>query len=122
MNEVVGINTAIFSPTGGSIGIGFSIPASIAVSVIDQLRNFGRTRRGWLGVRIQQVTDEIAESLGLEKAEGALVAEVTKGSPAEDGKLEARDIILSFNNQSVAEMRNYHVSWRALKLAKKCQL
>ena len=104
--EVVGINTAIFSPTGGSIGIGFSIPASIAVSVIDQLRNFGRTRRGWLGVRIQQVTDEIAESLGLEKAEGALVAEVTKGSPAEDGKLEARDIILSFNNQSVAEMRN----------------
>ena len=105
--EVVGINTAIFSPTGGSIGIGFSIPASIAVSVIDQLRNFGRTRRGWLGVRIQQVTDEIAESLGLEKAEGALVAaEVTKGSPAEDGKLKARDIILSFNNQSVAEMRN----------------
>ena len=104
--EVVGINTAIFSPTGGSIGIGFSIPASTAVSVIDQLRNFGRTRRGWLGVRIQQVTDEIAESLGLKKAQGALVAEVTKGSPAEAGKLKARDIILSFNNQSVAEMRN----------------
>ena len=104
--EVVGINTAIFSPTGGSIGIGFSIPASTAVSVIDQLRNFGRTRRGWLGVRIQQVTDEIAESLGLKKAQGALVAEVTKGSPAEDGNLKARDIILSFNNQSVVEMRN----------------
>ncbi len=104
--EVVGINTAIFSPTGGSIGIGFSIPASIAVSVIDQLRNFGRTRRGWLGVRIQQVTDEIAESLGLKKAQGALVAEVTKGSPAEDGKLKSRDVILSFNNQSVAEMRS----------------
>jgi len=104
--QVVGINTAIFSPTGGSIGIGFSIPASTAVGIIDQLRNFGRTKRGWLGVRIQKVTDEIAESLGLKKARGALVAEVTKGSPAEDGKIKARDVILSFNNQPVKEMRN----------------
>jgi len=104
--EVVGINTAIFSPTGGSIGIGFSIPTSTAQGIIKQLRDFGRTRRGWLGVRIQQVTDEIAESLGLDKTSGALVAEVTEGSPAEDGKIKARDVILSFNGQPVNEMRN----------------
>ena len=76
--EVVGINTAIFSPTGGSVGIGFSIPSSAAELVINQLRTFGRTKRGWLGVRIQQVTDEIAKSLGLKEVAGALVAEVTK--------------------------------------------
>ena len=90
--EVVGINTAIFSPTGGSIGIEVLHPASIAISVIDRVRNLAAPR--WLGVRIQQVTEEIAESLGLKQAEGALVAEVTKGSPAEAGKLKARDIIL----------------------------
>ena len=104
--EVVGINTAIFSPTGGSVGIGFSIPSSTAKGVIDQLQKFGRTRRGWLGVRIQQVNNEIAESLGLTKARGALVAEVTEDSPAEAAKLEKGDIILSFNNQEVEEMRN----------------
>lgn len=103
--EVVGINTAIFSPTGGSVGIGFSIPSSTAKGVIDQLQKFGRTRRGWLGVRIQQVTNEIAESLGLTKVRGALVAEVTKDSPAEVAKLEKGDIILSFNSQEVEEMR-----------------
>jgi len=103
--EVVGINTAIFSPTGGSVGIGFSIPSSTAKGVIDQLQKFGRTRRGWLGVRIQQVTNEIAESLGLTKASGALVAEVTEDSPAEAARLEKGDIILSFNGQLVEEMR-----------------
>ena len=72
--EVVGINTAIISPSGGSIGIGFSIPSQLASGVVDQLRNFGETRRGWLGVRIQPVTDEIAESLGMAKAKGSLVA------------------------------------------------
>jgi len=104
--EVVGINSAILSPTGGSVGIGFSIPTSTAKGVIDQLRRYGRTRRGWLGVRIQQVTDEIGESLGLEKASGALVAEVTAGSPAENGKIQKGDVILSFNDQMVNEMRN----------------
>ena len=79
--EVVGINSAILSTTGGSVGIGFSIPTSTAKGVIDQLRRYGRTRRGWLGVRIQQVTSEIGESLGLNKASGALVAEVTEGVP-----------------------------------------
>ncbi len=104
--EVVGINSAILSPTGGSVGIGFSIPTSIAKGVIDQLRTYGRTRRGWLGVRIQQVTNEIGESLGLKKASGALVAEVTAGSPAEKGKIQKGDVILSFNDQMVNEMRN----------------
>lgn len=104
--EVVGINSAILSPTGGSVGIGFSIPTSTAKGVIDQLRRYGRTRRGWLGVRIQQVTNEIGESLGLEKASGALVAEVTAGSPAEKGKIQKGDVILSFNDQMVNEMRN----------------
>jgi serine protease Do len=104
--EVVGINSAILSPTGGSVGIGFSIPTSTAKGVIDQLQRYGRTRRGWLGVRIQQVTDEIGESLGLNKASGALVAEVTAGSPAEKGKIQKGDVILSFNDQMVNEMRN----------------
>ncbi|MEM6490401.1 MAG: trypsin-like peptidase domain-containing protein, partial [Pseudomonadota bacterium] len=72
--EVIGINTAIFSPTGGSVGIGFAIPAALAEPVINQIIKYGRTRRGWIGVRIQKVTDEIAESLGLEKTKGALVA------------------------------------------------
>jgi len=104
--EVVGINTAIFSPTGGSVGIGFSIPTSTARGVIEQLRAYGRTRRGWLGVRIQRVTDEIAESLGLGKARGALVASVTKGSPAEFGQIKSGDVILKFNGKDVTEMQN----------------
>lgn len=103
--EVIGINTAIFSPSGGSVGIGFAIPSSLAKPVIDQLIEFGRTRRGWLGVRIQTVTDEIAESLGLEKAKGALVASITPEGPAEKAGLEAGDIILTFNGQNVDEMR-----------------
>ncbi len=81
--EVVGINTAIFSPTGGSVGIGFSVPANTAKNVIDQLVKYGETRRGWLGVKIQAVTDEIAESMNIERARGALVADVTPTGPAE---------------------------------------
>jgi serine protease Do len=79
--EVIGINTAIISPSGGSIGIGFAVPTELAVNVIDQLREFGETRRGWLGVRIQPVTDEIAESLGMAESKGALVAGVIRGRP-----------------------------------------
>jgi serine protease Do len=78
--EVIGINTAIMSPTGGSIGIGFAMSASILPNVIDQLREFGETRRGWLGVRIQPVTDEIAESLGMAESKGALVAGVIRAA------------------------------------------
>ena len=103
--DVIGINTAIFSPTGGSVGIGFAIPSALAKPVIDQLKDTGKIRRGWLGVRIQQVTDEIAESLGLNKARGALVAGVTDGGPAEKGGLESGDVVLKFDNKDVTEMR-----------------
>ncbi len=103
--DVIGVNTAIFSPSGGSVGIGFSIPANIAQRVIGQLRDFGRTKRGWLGVRIQTVTDEIAESLGLPGANGALVASVTEGGPAEAGQILAGDVILSFNGRPIEQMR-----------------
>jgi serine protease Do len=104
--EVIGINTAIFSPTGGSVGIGFAIPSVLAEPVIDQLNKYGRTKRGWLGVKIQEVTEDIADSLGLAKPAGALVAEVTPTGPAEKAGIEAGDIILAFDNKPVREMRN----------------
>lgn len=103
--EVIGINTAIYSPSGGSVGIGFAIPSALAQPVINQLIEYGRTRRGWLGVRIQSVTEEIAESLGLDRAQGALVASVTPTGPAEQAGLEAGDIILEFDGKEVNEMR-----------------
>jgi serine protease Do len=103
--EVIGINTAIFSPTGGSVGIGFAIPATAAKPVIDQLIKHGQVRRGWLGVHIQAVTDEIAETLGLKEAAGALVASVIKEGPAEKAKIEAGDVILDFDGKRVTEMR-----------------
>ncbi|MEO4000104.1 DegQ family serine endoprotease [Mesorhizobium sp. CAU 1732] len=104
--QVIGINTAIISPSGGSIGIGFSIPSQLAVGVIDQLREFGETRRGWLGVRIQPVTDEIAESLGMSNAQGALVAGVIKGGPVDDGSIQPGDVITSFDGKAVRTMRD----------------
>ena len=103
--KVIGINTAIYSPTGGSVGIGFAIPARLAKSVIGQLAEFGRTRRGWLGVRIQTVTDEIADSVGMEKAYGALVASVGKDGPAGKAGILQGDVILTFDGQTVGEMR-----------------
>ncbi len=103
--RVIGINTAIFSPSGGSVGIGFAIPASLARNVIEQLAEHGRTRRGWLGVRIQTVTDEIAESLGLDNATGALVAGLSEDGPAAEAGIKQGDIILSFDGKAVEEMR-----------------
>jgi len=103
--EVVGINTAIISPSGGSIGIGFSIPAKMATSVVAQLREFGETRRGWLGVRIQPVTDEIAESLGIKVAQGALVSGIIKGGPVDNGSIEVGDVIVRFDGKAIKESR-----------------
>lgn len=103
--EVIGVNTAIFSTTGGSVGIGFAVPSSIVQRVVAQLQEFGRTKRGWLGVRIQTVTDEIAETLGLDKARGAMIASVTKEGPAEAAKIEAGDVVLTFDGKPVDSMR-----------------
>ena len=104
--EVVGVNTAIISPSGGSIGIGFSIPAKTAMAVIDQLREFGETRRGWIGVRIQQIDDQIAETLGIGTARGALIAGVNEGGPAEKAGMKSGDVIVKFDGQDIREMRD----------------
>ncbi len=103
--EVIGVNTAIISPTGGSIGIGFAIPSQTAQRVVDQLKKFGEVRRGWLGVHIQSVTDEIADSLGMDKPTGALIANVTPDSPAEKAGIRAGDVVLVFNGVTVVNMR-----------------
>ena len=103
--EVVGINTAIYSPTGGSVGIGFSIPSNLAFPIIEQLRQFGETRRGWLGVRIQNVDPELAESLGLKKITGALIASVNPGEPAAMAGLEAGDVILKYDGVDIKDSR-----------------
>jgi serine protease Do len=103
--EVIGISTAIFSPTGGSVGIGFGIPAAIARTVVDQLRQFGKPRRGWLGVRIQSVSAELAEGLRLPTSKGALIANVTKDGPAEKGGIQQGDVVMSFDGKTIDEMR-----------------
>ena len=103
--EVVGINTAIISPSGGSIGLGFAIPASLARGVVDQLVKFGETRRGWLGVQIVAVDEEIAESLGLDKPRGALIGDVVRGGPADAAGIKAGDVVLSFDGKDIPEMR-----------------
>jgi serine protease Do len=104
--EVVGINTAIMSPTGGSIGIGFAVPSEIAVPVIEQLRRFGEVRRGWIGVRIQDVTDDVAEGLGMTEASGALIAGVSEDGPAATGGLKEGDVVVEFNGKIVKTMRD----------------
>ncbi len=101
--KVVGINTAIFSRGGGNIGIGFTIPINLVKELLPQLKEDGKVTRGWLGVAIQKVTPEIAESLGLKKATGALVADVSEHSPAEKAKLKVGDIIVEFNGTKVKE-------------------
>ena len=103
--NVIGINSAIFSPSGGSVGIGFSIPSNMARAVVDQLRQYGQARRGWLGVRIQSVTPDIAEGLGLPGTQGALVADVTAGGPAARAGIENGDLITGFDNKPIADSR-----------------
>lgn len=102
---VVGINTAIFSPTGGSVGIGFAIPANMAKGVIEQLKTLGHTRRGWIGVKIQTVTPEIAKGLGLDAPRGALVSGVTENGPAAKAGVTIGDVIVAFDDKDVPEMQ-----------------
>ncbi|MGR3473229.1 MAG: DegQ family serine endoprotease [Sulfitobacter sp.] len=102
--EVIGVNTAILSPNGGSIGIGFSMASNVVTRVIDQLQEFGETRRGWLGVRIQDVTDDVADAMGLKKAVGALITDVPEG-PAREAGLKTGDVIKSFDGVEVVDTR-----------------
>lgn len=103
--EVIGINTAIFSPSGGNVGIGFAVPTTLAKPVLKQLREHGRTYRGWLGVKIQEVTEEMAAAVGLKDAAGALVLEITPDSPAAKTELKSGDVILSFDGKPVTAMK-----------------
>ncbi|KZB61065.1 serine protease [Thalassospira lucentensis] len=103
--DVIGINSAIYSPSGGSVGIGFAIPSAIAQSVVEQLKEYGRTRRGWLGVHIQTVTDDIADSVGLDESTGAMVAGVSEDGPAKAAGIKQGDVILSFDGKEVESMR-----------------
>src|SRR6476646_8839900 len=105
LGEVVGVNTAIYSPSGGSVGIAFSIPASTVKNVIAQLKDKGSVSRGWIGVQIQPVTAEIADSLGLKKAEGALVAEPQANGPAAKAGIESGDVITAVNGETVKDAR-----------------
>ena len=121
--EVIGINTAIIAPgQSGSIGIGFAIPANAASNVIDQLMEFGETKRGWLGVRIQEVSKEIAEVEKLKKIEGALVASVGENSPADKAGIKAGDIILEFDGKKIDTMRTLPKVVANTKVGKSVQL
>ncbi len=104
--EVIGVNTAIISPSGGSIGIGFAVPSKTVAGVVDQLRQFGETRRGWLGVRIQQVSDEIAESLNIKPARGALIAGIDDKGPAKPAGIEPGDVVVRFDGKDIKEMKD----------------
>ena len=104
--RVIGVNTAIYSPNGGNVGIGFAIPASQAAPIIEQLRNGGHVERGWLGVQIQQIDDEIAAGLGLESANGALVASVVDQSPASKAGLQPGDVIVGFEDEEIEDIKD----------------
>src|SRR5262249_17468225 len=104
--NVIGVNTAIFSPSGGSVGIAFAIPAEPVRTGAGRLRDHGAATRGWLGVQIQPVTDEVADSLGLPKSEGALVAEPQDGSPAVKAGIKAGDVIISVDGRPVKDARD----------------
>jgi serine protease Do len=104
--EVIGVNTLIISPSGGSIGIGFAVPSTTVAGVVDSLRQFGELRRGWLGVRIQQVTDEIAESLNIKPARGALIAGVEDKGPAKPAGIEPGDVVVKFDGKDIKEPKD----------------
>ncbi len=103
--EVIGINTVIYSPSGGSIGIGFALPSGLARPIIEQLKTTGKVERGWIGARIQPVTDDLAESVGLDKSRGAMIAAIDAGSPAAQARLQPGDVILSYDGQPIERSR-----------------
>lgn len=104
--QVIGINTAIFSQSGGNVGIGFAIPVNMAKEIVPQLEEKGHVTRGWLGVGIQKITPELAKSFGLKDEKGALVSQVAKGGPAEKGGIETGDVIVEFDGKKVADMND----------------
>ena len=104
--EVIGINTVIFSPSGGSIGIGFALPSTLAQPIIEQLKATGKVERGWIGARVQPMTDELAETVGLDKPRGAMIAAIDPGSPAAQAKLQPGDVILSYEGQPIERSRH----------------
>ncbi|HET8726686.1 MAG TPA: Do family serine endopeptidase [Alphaproteobacteria bacterium] len=103
--RVIGVTTAIFSPSGGSVGIGFAVPSSLARAVVEDMRDDGRVERGWLGIAVQPVTDDVAGALQLDEAKGVLVAKVTRDSPADDAGIEAGDVIVRFGDAEIADGR-----------------
>ncbi len=103
--QVIGINTAIFSPSGGSIGIGFAIPSAFARPIIDQLEATGKVERGWIGAHIQPVTDALAAAVGLDKSQGAMIAQIDPASPASQAKLEPGDVILDYDGKPIERSR-----------------
>jgi len=120
--RVIGINTAIYSPNTGSVGIGFAVPANLAQPVIAQLKARGKVERGWLGVRVQDLTPEIAQSFGLPEAEGGLVADVTADGPAERAGFVQGDVILSVNGQIVGKKRNLLLALAAMPIGQKAEV
>ena len=105
--EVVGVNTAIYSPTGGSVGIGFAIPSNFVQTIVGQIKAFGAARRGWIGVRVQSIDETMAEGLGLPSAKGALISEVTPGGPAERAGLKNGDVVVGFDGRTVEDSRAF---------------
>ena len=103
--EVIGINTVIYSPSGGSIGIGFALPSALARPIIEQLKATGKVERGWIGARVQPMTEDLAETVGLDKPRGAMIAAVDPGSPAAQAKLQPGDVILSYEGTPIERSR-----------------
>ncbi len=120
--QVIGINTAIYSQSGGSVGIGFAIPSTLAKNVLAQIRQFGKPKRGWLGVRIQNVNDELAEGLHLPSTKGALVANVTEGGPADKAGIKQGDVVLRFDSKEVTASRSLPRIVAETAISKKVQV
>jgi serine protease Do len=120
--RVIGINTALYSPNSGSVGIGFAVPANLARPVIAQLKSSGKVKRGWLGVRIQELTPELAQGFGLQRAEGGLVADVTAGGPAARAGFALGDVVLSVNGKVVPKKHDLLLALAAMPMGQKAEV